>query len=162
MKSSYKVFIKNKQTNIENATFYSRGPYIQIESINLQFLSFFRKHHHTYIYTKLILQSYDFGLYENLIPGYLGVSSPLRPLTCNDTPQVAIRCFLGAFIGRLLGPHIDIFKPCVSWSSSRSLPLDSSFNCHCQNIILPFYVAIISSFSRFYLIKERSFSAESA
>ena len=69
---------------------------------------------------------------------YLEVSSPLRPLTCNDTPQVAIRCFLGAFIGRLLGPHIDIFKPCVSWSSSRSLPLDSSFYCHCQNIILPF------------------------
>ena len=42
------------------------------------------------------------------LPGYLGVSSPLRPLTCNDTPQVAIRNTPGAVIGRLFVPDFDI------------------------------------------------------
>ena len=89
------------------------------------------------------------------------MSSPLQPLTCNDTPQVAIRCFLGAFIGRLVGPHLDVFEPGVPGSSSWSSPIDSSFNRRCQNIIFSLYMAIVSGFSLFDLFKELSLSTES-
>ena len=87
--------------------------------------------------------------------------SPLRPLTCNDTLQVAILCFLGAFIGRLIGPHLDVFEPGVSGSSSRSSPIDFSFSRRCQNIIFSLYMAMVSDFSLFDLFKELSFSTES-
>ena len=95
------------------------------------------------------------------LPGYLGVSSPLRPLTCNDTPQVAIRCLLCAFMGRLVGPHLDVFEPGVSRSSSWSSPFDFSFHRHCQNIVLSFNVTIVSAFPLFNFLKKLSFSTES-
>ena len=39
---------------------------------------------------------------------YLGVSSPLRRLTCNDSLQVAIGSLAGASVGRLAGPLLDV------------------------------------------------------
>ena len=73
--------------------------------------------------------------WETFIPGYLGVSSPLRPLTCDDTPQVAIRSAPGAVMGRLTSAHFDILEPCVSRPSSRPLTLYFSFQSCCQNIV---------------------------
>ena len=88
------------------------------------------------------------------LPGYLGVSSPLRPLTCNDTPQVAIRSVPGAVVGHLLGPDFDIFKPGVSWPSSWSFSINFSFYCRCQNVIFAFYMTIVSAFSYFYFVEK--------
>ena len=51
---------------------------------------------------------------------YLGVSSPLRRLSCNDTPQVAVGSLAGAGVGWLAGPLLDGRHPVVprppSWS----------------------------------------------
>ena len=59
------------------------------------------------------------------IPGYLGVSSALRQLTCDDTQQVVTRSAPGAVVGRLISPHFDILEPCVSRPSSRPITLST-------------------------------------
>ena len=38
----------------------------------------------------------------------LGVSSPLRRLACNDTPQVAVGSLAGAGVGWLADPVLDV------------------------------------------------------
>ena len=51
---------------------------------------------------------------------YLGVSSPLGRLTCNDTPQVAVGSLAGAGMSWLAGPLLNVRHPLVprppSWS----------------------------------------------
>ena len=75
------------------------------------------------------------------------MSSPLRPLTCDDTPQVAIRSVPGAVVGRPICPHFDILEPGVSRPSSRPLSLYSSFHSRCQNVVFSFDMTIISAFA---------------
>ena len=84
------------------------------------------------------------------IPGYLGVSSALRQLTCDDTHQVVTRSAPGAVVGRLICPHFDILEPCISRPSSRPLTLYFSFQRCCQNIVFSFDVTIISAFAFHY------------
>ena len=84
------------------------------------------------------------------IPGYLGVSSALRQLTCDDTQQVVIRSIPSAVMGRLIRAHFDILELCVSRSSSRLLTLYLYFQSCCKNIVFSFDVTIISAFSFHY------------
>ena len=84
------------------------------------------------------------------IPGYLGVSSALRQLTCDDTQQVVIRSIPSAVMGRLISAHFDILEPCVSRPSSRPQTLYFSFQSCCQNIVFSFDVTIISAFAFHY------------
>ena len=84
------------------------------------------------------------------IPGYLGVSSALRQLTCDDTQQVVIRSIPSAVIGRLISAHFDILEPCVSRPSSRPSSLYFSFQSCCQNIVFSFDVTILSALAFHY------------
>ena len=54
---------------------------------------------------------------------YLGVSSPLRRLTCNDTPQVAVGSLAGAGVGWPRGPLLDVHHLVVPWPPSWSLAI---------------------------------------
>ena len=93
---------------------------------------------------------------------YLGVSSPLRRSTCNDTPQVTISSSPSAVIGRHVGPFFNVPEPAVPWSPSWSSALQSAFNYRRQDVIFPLDVAVISQFTFLYVIEKLSFSAEPA
>ena len=66
----------------------------------------------------IFLMSFSLRKYLYLV--YLGVSSPLRRLTSNDTPQGSVSSSLGAGVCRLLGPFLDISHPHIPWPSTRS------------------------------------------
>ena len=67
------------------------------------------------------LEGYNFG--EGIVLGIWGVSSPLRRLTCNDTPQVAVGSLAGAGVGWLAGPLLDVRHPVVQLFRGRPLGL---------------------------------------